>query len=96
MAAFVALIAWILRFTLSTGNLSLTKLSLISAVCAVPGIILISPLIYQTFVAVGMSQISLIVVPVTLLLGLLINFELMASSFRGCYQPLRRWLLFAS
>ena len=78
-----ALIAWILKFTLPAEKLSLTKLSLISAVCAAPGIILISPLIYQTFVAVGISQTSFVVVPVTLLLGLLlINFELMASSFR--------------
>ena len=78
-----ALIVWILKFTLPAGKLSLTKLCLISAVCAAPGIILISPLIYQTFVAVGISQTSFVVVPVTLLLGLLlINFELMASSFR--------------
>jgi len=75
-----ALIAWILKFTL---KLSLTKLVLISAICAVPGIILITPLIYQTFVAVGIGQISFIVVPMTLLLGLLlINFEVIASSFR--------------
>nr|QEO74687.1 acetylornithine deacetylase [uncultured bacterium] len=78
-----ALIVWILEFTLPAGRLSLTKLCLISALCAAPGIILISPLIYQTFVAVGMSQTSLVVVPVTLLLGLLlINFELMASGIR--------------
>jgi len=78
-----ALIVWILKFTLPARKLSATKLGLISAVCAVPGIILISPLIYQTFVAVGISQTSLVVVPVTLLLGLLlINFELMATSFR--------------
>ena len=78
-----ALIAWILRFTLPADKLSLTKLCLISTVCAAPGIILISPLIYSTFVAVGISQTSLVVVPVTLLLGLLIiNFELMATSFR--------------
>lgn len=77
------LIAWILKFALPAGKLSLTKLCLISAVCAAPGVILISPLIYQTFVAVGISQTSLIVVPVTLLLGLLVvNFELVASSFR--------------
>lgn len=77
-----ALIAWILKFTLPVGKLSLTKLCLIAAVCAVPGIVLISPLIYQIFVAVGISQTSLIIVPVTLLLGLLVvNFEL-ASSFR--------------
>lgn len=78
-----ALIAWVLKFTLPARNLSLTRLCLISTLCAAPGIILISPLIYQTFVAVGISQTSLIVVPVTLLLGLLlINFELVASSFR--------------
>lgn len=78
-----ALIAWILKFTLPAGKLALTKLSLISAVCAVPGIILISPLLYQIFVGIGTSQTSLLVVPVTLLLGLLVvNFELMASSFR--------------
>jgi hypothetical protein len=78
-----ALIAWILKFTLPAGKWSLTKLSLISAVCAVPGIILISPLIYQIFVAIGISQMGVLVVPLTLLLGLLlVNFELMASSFR--------------
>jgi peptidase M28-like protein len=78
-----ALIAWILKLTLPAGKLSLTKFSLISAVCAVPGIILISPLIYQTFVGIGISQTSLLVVPLTLLLGLLlVNFELMASSFK--------------
>ena len=78
-----ALIAWILRFTLPADKLSLTKLCLISTVCAAPGIILISPLIYSTFVAVGISQTSLVVVPVTLLLGLLIiNFELMTTNFR--------------
>jgi hypothetical protein len=78
-----ALIVWILKFSLPARKLSLTKLCLISAVCAAPGIILISPLIYQTFVAVGISQTSFIVAPVTLLLGLLlVNFELVASSFR--------------
>jgi hypothetical protein len=78
-----ALITWILKFTLPAGKLSLPKLCLIAAVCAVPGIILISPLIYQTFVALGISQTSLIVVPVALLLGLLvINFESIASGFR--------------
>jgi hypothetical protein len=78
-----ALIAWILRFTLPAGKLSLTTLALISAVCAVPGIILISPLSYQIFVAVGISQTSLVAVAVTLVLGLLlVNFELVASSFR--------------
>ena len=78
-----ALIAWILKFTLPAGKLSLTKLCLISAVCAAPGIILISPMTYQIFVAVGISQTSFVVVPVTLLLGLLlINFEPMASTFR--------------
>ncbi|HEU4509392.1 MAG TPA: M28 family peptidase [Pyrinomonadaceae bacterium] len=81
-----ATIAWILRFTLPAEKLSLTKLGFISAVCAVPGIILISPLAYQVFVATGISLTTVIVVPVTLLLGLLvINFELIASS--------SRWLL---
>jgi hypothetical protein len=83
-----ALITWILKLTLPARKLSLTKLSLISAVCAAPGILLISPLIYQTFVAVGISQTSLVVVPVTLILGLLlINFELIASSFRWWLLP---------
>ena len=78
-----ALIVWILEFTLPPGKLSLTKLGLISAACAAPGVILISPLIYQNFVAAGTSQPILIVVPVTLLLGLfLINFELMATGMR--------------
>jgi hypothetical protein len=78
-----ALIVWVLKFTLPPGKLSLTKLSLIATVCAVPGLILISPLVYQIFVAVGINQTSLVVVPVTLLLGLLLlNLELMARSFR--------------
>jgi hypothetical protein len=78
-----ALIAWILKFTLPAGKLSLTKLCLIATVCAVPGLILMSPMIYQTFVAVGISQTTFVVVPVTLLLGLLLlNLELTATSFR--------------
>ncbi len=78
-----ALIALILKFTLPAGKLSLTKLCLIAAVSAAPGIILITPLTYQIFVAVGISQTSFVVIPVTLLLGLLlINFEPMASTFR--------------
>lgn len=78
-----ALIAWVLRFILPADKLSLTKLCLISTVCAAPGMILVAPLIYQLFVAAGISQTSLVVVPVVLLLGLLvINFELMATSFR--------------
>lgn len=83
-----ALVAWILKFTLPARKLSLTKLCLISAVCAAPGLILMPPLIYQTFVAMGISQTIVIVVPVTLLLGLLlINFELIASSFRWWLLP---------
>jgi hypothetical protein len=78
-----ALIAWILRFTLPARKLSLTKLSLISAACAAPGIVLIAPMIYQTFVAIGIRQVTLLVLPVTLLLGLLlVNFELIARRFR--------------
>jgi Peptidase family M28 len=78
-----ALIAWILKFTRPAEELSLTKLGLISTACAVPGIILISPLIYQTFIAIGISQTSVLVIPVTLLLSLLlVNFELVANSFR--------------
>jgi hypothetical protein len=78
-----ALIAWVLRFTSPGGKLSLTSLCLISVVCAAPGIVLIAPLIYQTFVAVGISRTSFVVIPVVLLLGLLlINFELIANSFK--------------
>jgi hypothetical protein len=78
-----ALIAWVLRFTLPADKLSLTKLCLIATICAAPGVILITPLLYQLFVSMGISQTSLIVIPVTLLLGLfVINFELMATSFR--------------
>lgn len=78
-----ALIAWVLRFTLPADKLSLTKLCLIATICAAPGVILIVPLLYQLFVAMGVSQTSLIVIPVTLLLGLLvINFELITNSFR--------------
>lgn len=78
-----ALIVWILKFTLPPAKMSPTKLGLISVVCAAPGFILISPLIYQTFVAVGIYQTSLIVLPATLLLGLLlVNFELITSSVR--------------
>ena len=78
-----AVIPWILKFTLPPEKLSLTKLCLISAICAAPGVVLIAPMIYQIFVGIGITQTSLVVVPVTLLLGLLlINFELIASGFR--------------
>lgn len=79
-----ALIAWILKFTLPPAKLSSIKLAIISTLCAVPGIILLSPLIYQTFVALGLSQTSVVmVVPVTLLLGLFIlNFDLITGAVR--------------
>ena len=81
-----ALIVWILRFTLPPAKLSSVKLCLIATLGAVPGIILMTPLIYQIFVALGISLTSLLVVPFTLMLGLLIvNFVLIASA--------RRWLL---
>lgn len=81
-----ALVCWILKFTLPAGKLSLTRLCLLATVCAVPGVILITPVIYQTFVAVGINQTSFMVVPVTLLLGLfLLSFELITST--------ARWLL---
>jgi peptidase M28-like protein len=81
-----ALIVWILRFTLPPAKLSSVKLCLIATVAAAPGIILMAPLIYQTFVALGIGRTTVLVVPVTLMLGLLIvNFEQIASA--------RRWLL---
>jgi hypothetical protein len=81
-----ALIVWILRFTLPPEKLSSVKLCLIATLGAVPGIILMTPLIYQTFVALGISRTNVLVVPITLMLGLLIvNFDLIASA--------RRWLL---
>ena len=81
-----ALTGWILRFTWLPDKLSAFKLCLISTLSAVPGIVLLSPLIYQMFVVLGVSQALVVVLPVTLLLGLfIVNFDLMASA--------GRWLL---
>jgi Peptidase family M28 len=57
---------------------SLTRLAILSS-CAVPGIVLLVPIIYQVFVAMGMRQITPIIAIVVLLCGLLIpQFSLMA------------------
>jgi hypothetical protein len=54
--------------------------------CAIPGIILLVPIIYTAFVALGLSEVALLIPPVILLSGLLIpHFALAASS------TLRRW-----
>lgn len=82
----LALVAWIIRLTLPPGRLSVVKFCLITTLCAVPAIVLWSPLIYQMFVALGLSQTLVIVVPVALLLGLfVVNFDLIMSG--------ARWLL---
>jgi len=81
-----ALIARVLTLALPPGKLSPIKLCLVATLCAVPGIILMVPLIYQTFVVFGVSQVSIVVVPVALLLLLfIVNFDLMATA--------ARWLL---
>lgn len=81
-----ALVAWILKLMLPPRSLSPGRFNLIATLCAVPGVILLAPIIYQVFVAFGVSQTLIVVIPVTLLLGLfVINFDLIASA--------TRWLL---
>jgi hypothetical protein len=81
-----AVVAWIINFSLPPGRLSAVKLCLITSLCAVPGVVLMSPLIYQFFIVLGISQTLVVVVPAALLLGLfVVNFDLLTSS--------RRWLL---
>jgi hypothetical protein len=76
-------VAWIIRFILPPEKLSAVKLCLITTLCAVPGVILLSPLIYQMFVVLGISQTLVVVVPVALLLGLfVVNFDLITSDVR--------------
>ena len=75
-----AVVAWIIRFSLPPGKLSAVKLSLIPTLGAVPGVVLLSPLLYQIFVVFGVSQILVLVLPVALLLGLfVVNFDLITS-----------------
>lgn len=53
------------------------------ALCAVPGIVLIVPIIYQVFVAMGLGLIAAIIVMVVLLCGLLVpHFALMGAAAR--------------
>jgi len=81
-----AVVAWIIKFSLPPGRLSAVKLCLLTTLCAVPGVVLLSPLIYQLFIAFGVSQTLLVVGPVALLLGLFVlNFDLLTSG--------ARWLL---
>jgi hypothetical protein len=76
----------ILKFSLPSGKFSAVKLCLVFTLCAVPGVILISPVIYHVFVAVGLNWTSVLVVPVSLLLGLfVVNFDLIGTK--------TRWLL---
>lgn len=78
-----ALVAWIINFILPSGRLSAAKLCFITTLCAVPGVVLFSILIYQMFIALGISQTLVIVVPVTLLLGLfVVNLDLLTSGAR--------------
>jgi hypothetical protein len=78
-----AVVAWVLKFTLPPQKLSPVKLCIIATVCAVPGVVLLSPMIYQTFIAFGLSETSLLIVPVTLLLGLfVVNFNLITGAAR--------------
>jgi hypothetical protein len=81
-----AVVAWIINFSLPPGRLSAVKRCLLTTLCAVPGVVLLSPLIYQLFIAFGVSQTLLVALPVALLLGLFVlNFDLLTSG--------ARWLL---
>ncbi len=78
-----ALVAWIIKLILPPGKLGVAKFSLLTTLGAVPGVVLLSPLIYQIFVIFGVSQTLVIVVLVALLLGLfVVNFELITSASR--------------
>jgi hypothetical protein len=63
-----------------------TKRFIIMSLCAIPGIILLVPMVYLIFVALGLAMVAAAMVLVALLFGLLIPyFSLMTSS--------RKWLL---
>jgi hypothetical protein len=73
-------VAWIINFSLPPGRF---KPCLITTLGAVPGVVLLAPLIYQMFIAFGISQTLMVVVPVALLLGLFVlNFDLLTSNAR--------------
>ena len=81
-----ALVIWALKFALPPEKFSSSKLGLMSFVLAIPGVVLLSPLTYQLFVALGVNQTTAMVVPITLVLGLfIVSFDLVAS--------FRRWLV---
>lgn len=63
-----------------------TKRFIIMSLCAIPGIILLVPMIYQIFIALGLASVAVAMVLVALLFGLLIPYlPLMTSS--------RKWLV---
>lgn len=81
-----SLIPLVLMFRAGESEGISTKRFIITSLCAIPGIILVVPMIYQIFVALGLAAVAVPMVVVALLFGLLIPyFSLMTSS--------RRWLL---
>jgi hypothetical protein len=63
-----------------------TRRFIIMTLCAIPGIILVVPMIYQIFVALGLPMVAVAMLLVTLLCGLLLPYvSLMTAS--------RNWLL---
>ena len=68
--------------TRSDAPYSLTRFATLS-LCAIPAVVLLVPIIYQVFVAMGLDQIAAITIMVVLLCGLLIpQFALMGGSGR--------------
>ena len=89
------LLAWPLLFTLLGLAYAFTKegkrLSLLYLIvlflCAVPAITLLVPIIYTTLVALGLSEVVLVMPLVILLCGLLIPHFALASSTRKWWLP---------
>jgi hypothetical protein len=78
-----------LTFMLLSGRKDLNSLGsfAVLSVCSIPGIVLLVPIVYQVFVAMGVRQITLVIAILELLCGLLIpHFSLMTTS-RSWWLP---------
>jgi Peptidase family M28 len=64
-----------------------TRRFIVMSLCAVPAVILLVPMIYQTFVAFGVGMVGAVMVPVVLLFGLLVPYFTLTTSARRWVFP---------
>lgn len=80
---FFSLIWLAVKLARKDGRPASLMLLALLAVCAIPGIILLAPMIYQMFVGLTLAWVALILVLVVLLLGLLVpHLDLIAAANR--------------